>query len=438
MKQILTIFLLALTTAVGAKVNFDQYFDGRTLRIDYSFAGDSTKQFIYVSEYSVMDKWAGRRVNLDTLLLEGTADITMRSKADGQTIYCQSFTTHFQDWTGIQQATVLKCAYEHVMLLPMPRETVEIEIRLFDFKQRPVTTLKHDFDPKDILVRNLSANTVAPEIKSLISSGTSEECIDIAVLAEGYTKEELPIFYEDAQKAIDAIFSYEPFKSNKNRFNVVAVAAESAQSGVSEPAKGIWKQTAAGTFFDFLYTPRLLGATNLRKVNDLLAHVPYEHIIILANSTTYGGCGVYNSYEITPTHHSQFLPVIVHEFGHSFAGLGDEYFYDDQYTQYYYPDVEPWHENLTTLANFQSKWADLMPKGAKVPTPADEVAKLDKNDVTTVGVFEGGGYQTKGVYRPTVNCRMRTNNVPDFCPVCRRGINRVIDYHLKEMTPAVK
>lgn len=433
MKQLLMLLGLLIAVSASAKIDFDKYFDGRALRIDYTFAGDSTKQYIYVNEYASLDKWAGRRVNLDKMLLEGTADITMRSKADGNVIYCQSFTSHFQDWTGTQQATMLKCAYEHVMILPMPRAKVEIEIRLFDFKQRPVTTLKHEFDPKDILVRNLGKRITAPETKDIIRSGSSDECIDIAILAEGYTKEQLPDFYADAQKAIDAIFNYEPFKGNKNKFNVIAVGAISPESGISEPAKGIWKETAVNTFFDFLYTPRLLGATNLRRVNDLLAKVPYEHIIILANTETYGGCGVYNSYEITPTKHSQFLPVVVHEFGHSFAGLGDEYFYDDAYTQYYYPDVEPWHDNLTTLANFKSKWADMLPKGSKIPTPAEEAKKLSPDDVTTLGVFEGGGYQSKGVYRPTINCRMRTNNVPDFCPVCRRGIMRVIDYHLKEM-----
>ncbi|MGN1236573.1 MAG: M64 family metallopeptidase, partial [Bacteroidaceae bacterium] len=109
-----------------------------------------------------------------------------------------------------------------------------------------------------------------------------------------------------------------------------------------------------------------------------------------------------------------------------------EYFYDDSYTQYYYPDVEPWNENLTTLFDFKRKWADMLPKGAPIPTPADVAEKLSKNDATTIGVYEGGGYQSKGVYRPTINCRMRTNAVKEFCPVCKRALNRIIDYNLKE------
>ena len=428
MKKIIVSLLCLLSINASAIVDFNKYFDGRALRVDYTFAGDSARQEIFVSEYVSLAKWCGRRVNLDSLLLEGTGDITMRSLEDGKKIYCQSFSTHFQDWTGTPQALTLKCAYEHVVLMPMPRNKVEIEIRLFDFKQRPTTVFRHQFDPKDILVRDLST-AKGPETKYLIQSGTPEECIDLAILAEGYTKEELPLFYQDAQRMADELFKYEPFRSNKHRFNVIAVGAESAQSGVSEPAKGIWKQTACGTFFDFLYMKRLIGVVNLRKTNDLLATVPYEHIVVLANSSEYGGCGVYNSYDITPAHHAGTLPVFVHEFGHSFGGLGDEYFYDEMYTQYYYPDVEPWHENLTTLCHFERKWADMLPKGAAIPTPPNP--DQDKNDCTTIGVFEGGGNQSKGVYRPAYNCRMRTNNVPDYCPICRRALQRMIDYHLQ-------
>lgn len=422
-----------LTTAISAGVDFDKYFDGRTLRIDYTFAGDSAKQEIFLNECYSLGPWAGRRVNLDKMLLEGTADITMRTCSDHEVIYQYSFSTHFQDWTGIKQATELKRAYDHVVQLPMPRQPVEIEINLYDFRQKPVASLTHRFDPADILIRNLSVNAPTLPTKKIIHSGSPADCIDIAILAEGYAESELPQFYSDAAKFTDALFSYEPFKSSRSKFNVVAVGAASQQSGISEPAKAIWKNTAINSNFDFFYMSRLLGIPSMRRVNDLLANVPYEHVLILANTNTYGGSGVYNSYCITSAHNDNAIPVTVHEFAHEFGGLGDEYFYDDTYTQYYYPDVEPWNENLTTLADFKRKWADMLPKGASVPTKPEEVAKLDKNDITTIGVYEGGGYQSKGVYRPAINCRMRANNVPDFCPVCKRAITRVIDYHLKEM-----
>lgn len=434
MKHILISLLATLAVALtaNAHVDFDKYFDGRTLRLDYIFAGDSAHQQIFLDRCYSLDQWAGRRVNLDKMPLEGTADITLRTADTHQTIYRYSFSTQFQDWTGIKLATTLQCAYDHVVLVPMPRQSVDIEINLYDFRQQPVATLTHRFDPTDILIRNLSANTPPVPHKDIVHSGDSHNCIDIAILAEGYTEAELPQFYADAERFTKALFSYEPFKSNRHRFNVVAVGATSPQSGISEPAKGVWKQTALNTCFDFLYMSRLLGVPSLRVANDWLSSVPYEHVLILANTDTYGGCGVYNSYCITAAHNQNAIPVTVHEFAHEFGGLGDEYFYDDTYTQYYYPDVEPWNENLTTLADFKRKWADMMPQGAPVPTPADATAKLSPDDVNTIGVYEGGGYQSKGVYRPAVNCRMRTNSVPDFCPVCKRALTRVIDYHLTE------
>ena len=433
MRTIFALLLLTIAAATKADVDFDSCFDGRTLRLDYVFAGDSAHQQIFLDRCYATDVWAGRRVNLDTMLLKGTADITLRTADTKEVIYRSSFSSHFQEWVGTREATTARCAFDHVVLVPMPRNAVDVEVTLYDFRQKPVASLRHRVDPSDMLIANLSAHTDLPPAVSIIESGDCRNHIDIAILAEGYTADELPKFYADARRFTDSLFCYEPFSSSRQRFNVVAVGAASAQSGTSEPAKGIWRQTALNSYFNFFHMDRLLGVPNLRTANDLLAGVPYEHVLILANTATYGGSGVYNSYCITAADNSQAIPVTVHEFAHEFGGLGDEYFYDDAYTQYYYPDIEPWNENLTTLVDFGSKWADMLPEGAHVPATADDVARLDKNDAATVGVFEGGGYLSKGVWRPAVNCRMRTNSVKTFCPVCRRALSRMIDYHLTPM-----
>ena len=148
-------------------------------------------------------------------------------------------------------------------------------------------------------------------------------------------------------------------------------------------------------------------------MHDKLCGIPYEHIVILANTDTYGGGGIYNSYTLTTAHHPAFKPVVVHEFGHSFAGLADEYYYDDQYVEFYYPDSEPWEQNITTLADFESKWKDMLDDGK---------AEL----------LEGAGYQSKGVYRPAKDCRMHTNRAEGFCPVCQRALSRVIEFYTEE------
>jgi hypothetical protein len=187
----------------------------------------------------------------------------------------------------------------------------------------------------------------------------------------------------------------------------------------------VWKHTALHSHFDTFYSDRYLTTSRVKAVHNTLAGIPYEHIIILANTDVYGGGGIYNSYTLTTTHHPEYEAVVVHEFGHSFAGLGDEYAYEteDVLSDTYPFDVEPWEQNITTRADFASKWEDMLAPHTPVPTPLTQ-----KQDYPT-GVYEGAGYSMKGIYRPAFDCRMRTNEHPDFCPVCQRAIGRMIDFY---------
>lgn len=233
------------------------------------------------------------------------------------------------------------------------------------------------------------------------------------------------MFSIDAQRTCESLFSHEPFRSMKQKFNIVAVASPSTDSGVSVPRADQWKQTAVHSHFDTFYSERYLTTSRVKSIHNALAGIPYEHIIILANTDVYGGGGIYNSYTLTTAHHSMFKPVVVHEFGHSFGGLADEYFYeDDTMTDTYPLDVEPWEQNITTRVNFASKWEDMLPPHIPVPTPVAQ----QKN--YPVGVYEGGGYSFKGIYRPAYNCRMKTNEHPEFCPVCQRAIRRIIEFYV--------
>jgi hypothetical protein len=247
----------------------------------------------------------------------------------------------------------------------------------------------------------------------------------------------MDLFYQDAQIACDALFEHEPFKKLKDKFNIVAVASPSKDSGVSIPGQGIWKSTAVDSHFNTFYSDRYLTSNHVKQIHDWLAGIPYEHIIILANTDTYGGGGIYNSYTLTTAHHSMFRPVVVHEFGHSFGGLADEYAYTDDPSNQYPYDIEPWEPNITTLVDFDSKWKDLVSKKTEIPTkPLDSTP--DKNGhykegvFTKVGVYEGGGYTKKGIYRPTTECRMKINEAPVFCPVCQRALERLIRFYTEE------
>jgi hypothetical protein len=172
------------------------------------------------------------------------------------------------------------------------------------------------------------------------------------------------------------------------------------------------------------YMERYLTSGEVYAMYDLVTNIPCEHFIILANTDTYGGGGIYNSYTLTTAHHPSFRPVVVHEFGHSFGGLGDEYFYEttDNNDEMHSLAHEPWEPNITTLVDFDSKWADMVAEGVEVPTAV--TAERSANYV--VGVYEGGGYRSKGIYRPTDVCRMRNNTAERFCPVCERALERVI------------
>ncbi len=391
-----------------AAVSFGLSAQDQTLRVDYMFSGTDKSVEISLDELSRYDGWAGRRTNLTEVPVRGNGQICMTDVQTGDTLYRMSFSTLFQEWQTTEEATKVRKSFENVFLLPMPTTKAKVNVHLYDFFGNIVASLGHIVDPSDILIRHL--NPQAPDHRYLLRSGTPQDKIDVAIVAEGYTAEEMDMFYADAQTAMEAILKHEPFGQYRDRFNFVAVALESQESGVSVPGEGDWKDTALKAHFNTFYMDRYLTTLRLKNMHDKLCGVPYEHIVILANTDTYGGGGIYNSYTLTTAHHPAFKPVVVHEFGHSFAGLADEYYYDDQYVEYYYPGTEPWEQNITTLADFESKWKDML-------------------DAGEAELLEGAGYQSKGVYRPAKDCRMHTNRPDSFCPVCQRAIARIIEFY---------
>ena len=403
----------------------------KTLRVDYVFSGTDKATEISLERLYSFDGWAGRTVNLDRVPVKGNGQISMTDVATGKVIYMQSFSTLFQEWKTTEEATKLRKAFENTFLLPMPSAKAAVKVELYDFFGNVCASLNHIVDPSDILIKRMNPEP-APH-RYLLKSGNPQEKIDVAIVAEGYTKEEAEQFYKDAQVAVEAILAHEPFGTYTDRFNFVAIALESKDSGVSVPREGLWKDTAVGSNYDTFYSDRYLTTSCVWKMHDALCGIPYEHLVILANTDTYGGGGIYNSYTLTTALHKDFKPVVVHEFGHSFAGLADEYYYDDQFVEYYYPDSEPWEQNITTLFDFESKWDDMLPKIIQIPTPVEgnvwEKIKAGTKPESIVGVYEGAGYQSKGVYRPYPDCRMKTNAAESFCPVCQRAIARIIEFY---------
>lgn len=457
MKKTIQIILLALVMLMNGMMvmaqSFDEYFEDNTLRLDYIFAGNAKVQSIYLEDMKKQDRWAGRKNRLAEKFLNGNGQVTVRDHATQKVIYVTTFSSLFQEWIQDKEAKSVNRAFETSYNVPFPKASIDVTVTLTDYHHKVVASMTHTVDPKDILIRHIGMNGIPfryiwkgnPDVQGAANKGEADitGCVDLAILAEGYTEAQMDKFYADCERSVEALFEREPFKSLKNKFNVVAVAAPSLESGPSVPHSKVWNVTAASTNYDTFYSQRYLTTKNMHRVYDLLSGVPFEHIMVLVNSDIYGGGGIYNQVTIATSDHPTFKQVFVHEFGHSYGGLGDEYAYDDMDEIWYPSDVEPWEPNLTTLKDFSKKWADLMPKNQPIPTPLDPTVP-DNKDVDlnnakqmaklnactqVVGVFEGAGYQSKGCYRPAQECRMKINEVQDFCPVCARAIRRITDFY---------
>lgn len=403
MKYILCTFIALLSWSSNAQT-FDKVFADSTLRIDYTLSGDAHVQQIHLDKLNRYPGWAGRRNHLDALPTLGNGQLVMTDTLGQKVLYQTSFSTLFQEWLCEPEAQAVSRSFEHCVQVPMPKEPVQVHIQLCDNRHKTICQLTHRVDPKDILIHRIGERDLHPH-RILHQAADPNKAINIAFVAEGYTAEEMETFYKDAQIAVDALFEHEPFKGLKDRFTMVAVASPSHDSGVSIPKLGQWRNTIFGSHFSTFYSDRYLTSLNVKSIHDALAGIPYEHIIVLVNTEEYGGGGIYNNYNLTATHHPKYRPVVVHEFGHSFAGLADEYPYgtpegeDGQYPL----DVEPWEKNITT--------------------------KVDPVKAKEIGNYEGAGYKHKGVFRYQEDCRMRTNEHPVFCPICQKAIKDIILFY---------
>lgn len=433
--------LLASSCMVEAvAADFNENFSDSTLRVDYIFGGGPSGVRIMLDSQSKQKGWAGRRHRLKDVPVAGNGTIMVTDPQTGDTLYRNTFSSLFQEWIYTPEASQKEMAFENSFLVPLPIKEADITVSLRGNRHEEIGRITHRYRPDDVLVALRGETPVAH--RYIHKGGDPSEAIDIAILAEGYRQEEMDSFLNKAEAIANEILSYEPFASNKDTFNVVAVMTPSNESGTSIPLKNEWKDTAFESHFSTFYSSRYLTAPRVWKLHKALEGIPYEHVLVLVNTTVYGGGGIHNSYQIATSDHELTLPVAVHEFGHSFAGLADEYFYTEDEDDTYPLDIEPWQQNITTLVDFDSKWKDMLTPGVKIPTPwVDEGgtreermahAKQAKNGDVVVGVFEGGGYKSKGIYRPVETCRMRDNHNPTFCPVCERAISRVIEFYTKD------
>ena len=335
-------------------------------------------------------------------------------------IYSRGFNTLFEEWRSTEQAKTETQSWTNSISVPYPKTTVVVEITARDKADMQFhSLLKMDIDPTSIFIdrRKLKDNKVT----QIQYKGDSKEKVDLVFIAEGYTADDQEKFVADAKKFTETLFQTPPYTTRREDFNVWAVNLISEDKGTDISGKGIYKNTALNSGYYTFGVDRYLTTPDMKSIRDAVWNVPSDAIFLLVNTDTYGGGGMYNFYAMGTADNEKTQHVFVHEFGHSFAGLADEYFSSEvAYQDFYNLEYEPWEPNITTLVDFDSKWKDLLPTNTPVPTPLNATYK-DKP-----GVFEGGGYISKGIYRPMDHCMMR--DYAPFCPACSRAILRMIDF----------
>jgi hypothetical protein len=340
----------------------------------------------------------------------------------GNLLYSRGYSTLFGEWQTTGEARLLSRAFTETVVVPLPKMQAEIKIYSRNVRGELEERFSYRFNPDDYFIsteRRLEYSAFEVQI-----AGSPQQKVDIVILPEGYHESELGVFIKDCEKFAEFLFSFEPYSRYKDKFNIRGVLAASPESGSDIPADSIWLKTILNTTFYTFDSERYCMTYDNKSVRDLAANAPYDQIYILVNTKKYGGGAIYNYYSVSVNSNLHAAKIFVHEFGHGFAGLGDEYYNTEvAYSDFYSTDVEPWEPNLTTLVNFSAKWQKQLGKNIPIPTPAEN-KYLDKT-----GVFEGGGYAAKGVYRPAFDCLMNTFKGNRFCDVCTGAIEKMILFY---------
>ncbi len=422
MKRIL--FLILLMFSVSAFAQFDKFFVGMTLRMDYYHSGNHDNSSFSFDELIAEPFWGGSEVNLIDTFEYGNYYIKLYDLKSDSLIYSRGFSSIFWEWQTTDESKEINRTMSESVVMPFPKNDARIELyeRNWDglFEKKFECTFK-----KDNYFTNHESRKKYPNF-SFHKSGDPSLKVDVVIIPEGYSADEMGKFVEDCQKFTNDMFAYRPYSENKDKFNIWGVLAPSQESGVDIPADGIWKNTIMNFGYYTFDSERYLMTFDNKSVRDIAANAPYDQIYVLVNSNKYGGGAIYNFYNVSVNSNSKSAAILIHEFGHGFAGLADEYFDSStSYNDFYNLEVEPWEPNITTLVNFDKKWKQLLKKRTPVPTPDP---KKEKN-MDKTGAYEGGGYVAKGVYRPRYDCMMKTFNGDTFCPACVEAIQKMIDFY---------
>lgn len=468
--RVLFLLSLFIPPQLTYSQSFEYFFVDKTLRVDYYHTGTKGAETVSLDKVYEEGPWPGSRINLlDTLNL-GEYLMRVYDAATSSLVYSRGYSTMFNEWQSTEEALGgIYRTFHETARLPYPKRKVQVTISRRDKKMIFHEIFSTVIDPNSPTEVNHEMKAQPYKVVSLMKNGPPSEKVDILILGDGYRKEDMEKFRKDAKHLNDVMFSTSPFKEHKKDFNVWMIEAASQDSGIDKPDKNIWKTTTLGTMYNTFGTARYVLTEENRALRDIAAAAPYDFINILLNDNRYGGGGIYNlyttCYTITdaPGKEWQMDYVYVHEFGHSFGGLGDEYYGSQvSYVDFYQKGIEPWEPNVTALTDKGNlKWKNFVEPATPIPTLWEkaqydslerERGKLDRlaSDYyqkreplyqaerqilkTTkyagkVGAFEGAGYVSQGLYRPSTDCRMFSLSLVDFDSVCRSAIEKVIDFY---------
>jgi hypothetical protein len=423
--KILFIILILLISISGYS-QFRKHFKKKTCRIDYFHSGSAQEEHYEVDRIVIEPFYSGTRDKLIDPFDYGNYKFHVVDSATGELLYSRGYSSLFLEYRSTEEAKTECGNYPESVTFPLPKNTVRVDF--YSRGKDQVWEKKHEtfVNPDDpAIVDNRKKKRLRYEGFKVHYSGNPKKKLDIVFLPEGYTSSEMEKYFQDCEKFKDYLLECEPYTSYRDEINIWGVMAPSEEPGTDLPGDSIWKNTLLNTNFYTFGSERYLTTDDYTSVMDVASCAPSDAIVILVNHPKYGGGGIYNFWCVTTTDDKNAAFLLVHEFGHSFAGLGDEYYTSDVAVQDFYDlTKEPWEPNLTTMVDFDSKWRSMLPPGTPVPTPAS------KDFEGRTGVFEGGGYAAKGIFRPYMDCTMNVIKYDNFCPVCRGAIGEMIEFYL--------
>jgi hypothetical protein len=431
-----TVFAARLATGQDtgrtASVRFDEYFAPGALRIDIVHSGTREADEMSVHRIVKEPVWSGPTVRMIPDLDLGEYRFDVVDEGSGTVIYRYGYSSLFGEWMTTDEAKTERRSFEETLEMPCPKRPVVVTVWVRGDSGRMKEMFRTRIDPAYHQIGRPPLLAEGAEVFDVLVSGPLPESVDLAILGDGYTVAGRAKFENDCAHFAENFLAVEPFKSRRGRFNMRAVFAPSMESGIDEPRKGIYRDTPFGTTFNTFDVERYCMSQDVWAMHDALSNVPHDAILLMVNSSRYGGGAIYNFYTVfvSDNEYDDYLPV--HEFGHGFAGLGDEYYTSAvAYNEFYPAGVEPWEPNITALLDpTELKWKRFVAPGTPLPT-----LENDAPHAGGVGAFEGAGYAAKGLFRPAKDCKMFSKGNRDFCKVCEQGLIDVIDHFAPAEAP---